>query len=1420
MKNYLQNISKVFKSTLTLIVFSLFAISMQAQCDTKISDAENDGKDYVCAESTTDYQAIRSAVTGSTISWTLCGGGTILNTTDDNTTSSVSIQWDSLPGTGPYCLKMTETNAGCTNTEILDIYIEKSNLVMACNTLVLVALDNNCRDTIGADQIIEAPLYPDPSYDVTVFNTNNTIRPEPIVNMQDLGDTLMVVVTHRCSGLSCMGRIAFQDNLATMLSCRADTIKIECDESIDPENTNVGFPLVAGSTVHKIDNRRYSATIPGDCGGEFTLVYSDNVIDQVCGVNDYQYIIERTWTAIDASGNGWSCTELIAQKWGDFDSMTLPPHYDGMNGRLFFQCNDNHPNANESIYWPYKDSIPTPEITGYPQYASCSNIQFLYEDLTIPGCGYNRKVLRHWIILDWCTGRDKQYDQVLSFIDDTPPIFHLPPNTAEYNADPERCFGTAYPLPEPIVDWECSEYTWEVIGYSFTSTGLCGPTHSTTDGLYEDSNGNWGIHNLPVDTVVCVSYKVTDACGLFEYGNIKVVIRDNQKPTAACDAHTVVTVGVNAKLYATSLDNHSWDNCGIKKLEIKRLTNKCGNSHDLQYGESVDMCCNDVGHDVVVKLKVYDIHGLTSECTGIVHVQDKEKPVLTYCPPNFTIDCEQSYTNFFPGGKPTATDNCSMLPPTKTDSPNLNNCGFGTIRRTWVLKDKAGLETIHKCVQIITVIDKHPLTFSDIHWPTNKTLSGCWPDVDYSESVTGIPTIDNTTCKSLGIAHTDKIIHNPINSNSCVVIERTFTIGDWCNPNADYITYKQFIYINDGGDPYFTLCTPDTTISSGTACSANVTLKAKAEDDCTPDNALKYTYEIDLDNDGTIDYTGTGNIINRTFDSGRHKIVFTVTDGCDNSVTCTRYVRVKDTKPPTPLCLRKITTTLGVDGTTTVNAKIFNHGSIDNCTPNNYGTCGCGTDLRFSFSENVNDKTRTYTCDSLDNGVGKKFDLDVWVTDLDGNKDFCKVILNIMDSQNACPDALNPLVMVKGTIMDDKLNGIEGFKVNGLTLNQVVEDVAETNVDGQYYLENLGAYNKYQVAPDKNDNVLDGLTTLDIVLIQKHLLGIKKFDDPYKYIAADANDSKSVTASDILQLRKLILGRMNELPSKKSWKFITAKTEFDNPTHPWNFEEKYITDSLFFEQDSFDFIAIKIGDINHSSDAYSSSTVIESRSEDKFLSTLNTSFETSDLVPVELKAEDIDMVSGFQFTLEYDQSKLKFVNIENGIIDLQYNNYNVINENGIITFSWNRANPFNLAQASKLFTINFMAKSNGLLSESIRISSKITKSEIYSDGLDVSELELRFDGNSLENDEIFISQNIPNPFSNNTEVIINLPQETDLDFRIMDSTGRILKSTHRHYSKGQNSITISGTELGKPGLYFYEITTKKSSTIKRMVYIK
>lgn len=53
-------------------------------------------------------------------------------------------------------------------------------------------------------------------------------------------------------------------------------------------------------------------------------------------------------------------------------------------------------------------------------------------------------------------------------------------------------------------------------------------------------------------------------------------------------------------------------------------------------------------------------------------------------------------------------------------------------------------------------------------------------------------------------------------------------------------------------------------------------------------------------------------------------------------------------------------------------------------------------------------------------------------------------------------------------------------------------------------------------------------------MIQRHILDIQSFTSPYKLIASDANNDGKISASDLTDLRKLILGTTNELPKNES----------------------------------------------------------------------------------------------------------------------------------------------------------------------------------------------------------------------------------------------------------------------------------------------
>ena len=74
-------------------------------------------------------------------------------------------------------------------------------------------------------------------------------------------------------------------------------------------------------------------------------------------------------------------------------------------------------------------------------------------------------------------------------------------------------------------------------------------------------------------------------------------------PVAICDAHTVVALSNTgtAKLYATDIDDGSYDNCHLESYQARRMTQGwCppGVADDTQFRPYVEFCCEDVGQTI------------------------------------------------------------------------------------------------------------------------------------------------------------------------------------------------------------------------------------------------------------------------------------------------------------------------------------------------------------------------------------------------------------------------------------------------------------------------------------------------------------------------------------------------------------------------------------------------------------------------------------------------------------------------------------------------------------------------------------------------------------------------------------------------------------------------------------------------------
>ncbi len=78
----------------------------------------------------------------------------------------------------------------------------------------------------------------------------------------------------------------------------------------------------------------------------------------------------------------------------------------------------------------------------------------------------------------------------------------------------------------------------------------------------------------------------------------------------------------------------------------------------------------------------------------------------------------------------------------------------------------------------------------------------------------------------------------------------------------------------------------------------------------------------------------------------------------------------------------------------------------------------------------------------------------------------------------------------------------------------------------------------YTLSAKKSSAPTNGVSAFDIVLIQKHILGFTPFTDPIHLLAADVNNSGSITSFDLVIIRKVLLFFNDNFPNDDSWRFV------------------------------------------------------------------------------------------------------------------------------------------------------------------------------------------------------------------------------------------------------------------------------------------
>lgn len=403
--------------------------------------------------------------------------------------------------------------------------------------------------------------------------------------------------------------------------------------------------------------------------------------------------------------------------------------------------------------------------------------------------------------------------------------------------------------------------------------------------------------------------------------------------------------------------------------------------------------------------------------------------------------------------------------------------------------------------------------------------------------------------------------------------------------------------------------------------------------------------------------------------------------------------------------------------------------------------------------------------------------------------------------------------------------------------------------DGRYLLEACfpSVPDELTVIPAGPGQPTDGVTTADLVRITKHILGTEPLPVPYGVIAADANNSGSVTTFDIIKIRKLIIGITSELEAG-SWRFLPTYSlapqwGFKQPFYldpfsvTWNYQNEarsYNTVPVYFDKADIDmtdngdavlentwsFHSIKVGDANMSLElgfgggngsGFSPTYSLAQKKPGCMVA--------GERYVLKFVMRSTEEVLGYQVGLQWDPAELQASSVKNGnTYPFELDMFNISElSNGELLTSWNDVGGSSLAanQDHEIFQLQIQGAVNTC--DLTSIIDVMTPSPMLQFG-GQSTLQAEFydvNGEITENVELSVElvpfehvhkleAVFPNPVSGQLSINYELGEPSTVQIQIVDQSGNELQS-QQMMSAGQHTFSFPTTSNLQNGVLTYQI---------------
>ncbi len=426
------------------------------------------------------------------------------------------------------------------------------------------------------------------------------------------------------------------------------------------------------------------------------------------------------------------------------------------------------------------------------------------------------------------------------------------------------------------------------------------------------------------------------------------------------------------------------------------------------------------------------------------------------------------------------------------------------------------------------------------------------------------------------------------------------TLDDYAaSSSRGYFQYYQFLKVYDNQAPVIEITAAEDSICSlRSDCLGSATVSFAVSDNCTQADAWTVSATLDrfiadANEDGvitlaefmpeqpvTVSEADGGYTVVADLPYGQHAFRLTAADGCGNTTAELVVFEILDCKAPSPICINDLTATLMPTPDGGAAMEIWASDYIASPSEDCSGMAGYAiyrtAEVLAAGDDFAPDTAATGLLLGCDD-VGM-LAVRVYAIDGAGNADYCETSVQV---QANTPGLCAGSGSIAGIIATENNAPVSGVTV---AISGAVTQTVETDEAGAYSSEPLPLGEDYTVTPAAQTmDYKEGVSTFDVVAIQKHILGLQAFANPYQMVAADANGDTHVSTLDIIFLRRLILDLDDTLPNSPSWRFIAADYEFPGNMNPWQqvFPEIFNANDLSGAIEA-DFVGVKIGDVNGS----------------------------------------------------------------------------------------------------------------------------------------------------------------------------------------------------------------------------------------------